>query len=181
MAGIFEFLFGEQGMQKLPTLSKEQKGLLSNLIQNLSGGGLGQGFDSSLNLLQQYLDPSSEAVDQFADPYMRQFEQQTIPGLAERFAGMGAMGGGLSSSGFGQALGAAGGNLQSQLAALKAGLGQQAAGQLTNLYGQQQGQALGTPAFGYAKPQTGFIQQMGQAWGDSGFPGAGNAMAMFAA
>jgi hypothetical protein len=137
------------------------------------GGSLGQGYQGALGLQQQLMDPSSEAVQQFAEPYMRQFEQQTVPGLAERFAGLGAMGGGLSSSGVGQALGAAGGNLQAQLAALKAGLGQQAAQQLMGQYGGMLGSALGAQPFAYTKPQygagAGFMQQYAQA----GFPGAG--------
>jgi len=166
------FLFGQQGMQKIDTLNKDQQQFLSQLFQNLGGsGGLGQGYGESTDLLRQLMDPSSEAVAQFTDPYMRQFEQQTVPGLAERFAGMGAQGGGLSSSGFGQSLSAAGGNLQSQLAALKAGLGQQAAGQLMGQYGQMSQLGLGTPAFGYQKPQQGALPAMFSAWSGSGFPG----------
>jgi hypothetical protein len=128
---LFDRLWPKDQPGKLPTMTPQQENLLNRLTQMLGpGGSLGQGYQGALGLQQQLMDPSSEAVQQFAEPYMRQFEQQTVPGLAERFAGMGAMGGGLSSSGFGQALGAAGGNLQAQLAALKAGLGQQAAQQL---------------------------------------------------
>jgi hypothetical protein len=47
------------------------------------------------------------------------FEQRTIPGLAERFAGMG----GLKSSGFAGALGQAGSDLERQLAALRSQYG----------------------------------------------------------
>jgi len=122
------------------------------------------------------MDPSSQAVDQFAQPYMDQFNQQTIPQLSERFAGMGGgMGGGLSSSGFGQALGAAGGNLQTQLAALKAGLGQQAAQSLMGQYGQMSGQALGKSPFGYMHQQgtQGFLPQALSAYMQGGFQGMG--------
>lgn len=140
------FLFGEPGgAQKLPTMTPEMEKFYNQMLQQLSGGPGGGAYGQSVGLLKQYLDPSSEAVKQFTDPYMKEFEQVTVPGLAERFAGMGAMGGGLSSSGFGQSLSAAGGNLQSQLAALRAGLGQQAAQQLM---GQSQ-MALGQKPFGY--------------------------------
>lgn len=163
---------GGDKMKKIDTMTKEQKALLKNMMQMLGGGGqLGQGYQGALGLQQQLMDPSSEAVQQFADPYMKQFEQQTVPGLAERFAGMGAMGGGMSSSGFGQALGAAGGNLQSQLAALKAGLGQQAAGQLMQQYGQMAGMGLSAQPFGYAKPQQSGAQGFMQGWAGAGFPG----------
>lgn len=153
---------GSDKLKKVETLTGGQKGLLEGLINQLQGGGLGQGYGESTDLLRQLMDPNSEAVSQFTEPYMKQFQQETVPGLAERFAGMGAMGGGLSSSGFGQSLSAAGGNLQSQLAALKAGLGQQAAGQLMGQYGSMMGMGLGTPAFAYQqKGPSAFMGAMG--------------------
>lgn len=168
--------FGGQGqydkMKKFDTMSKEQKGLLNQLYQMLGmEGQLGQGYQGALGLQQQLMDPSSEAVQQFAQPYMDQFNQQTVPGLAERFAGMGGMGGGLSSSGFGQSLSAAGGNLQNQLAALKAGLGQQAAQSLMGQYGNMTGTALGTPTFGYQQPNPSGYGGFLQSWGQAGMPG----------
>lgn len=168
-----ETLFGS-GMKKVPTMTKEQEALLSQMMQMLDPQGqLGQGNQNALKYQQQLMDPSSEAVRQFSQPYMNEFEQQTVPGLAERFAGMGAMGGGLSSSGFGQSLGAAGGNLQAQLAQLKAGLGQQAAQSLMGQYGQMSGQALGAQPFGYAKPQQGLLPGFLQMWAQGGMPGIG--------
>lgn len=183
--GIFDAIFGSNKMKKVPTMTKEQQGLLNRLTQMLGPSGqLGQGYQGALGLQQQLMDPSSEAVQQFSQPYIDQFNQQTVPGLAERFAGMGAMGGGLSSSGFGQSLSSAGGNLQTQLAALKAGLGQNAAQSLMQQYGNVSGQALGAQPFGYQKPQQGFLPAFFQAWGQGGFPGmqgfggwGGNSMA----
>ncbi len=133
-------------------------------------GGVGQGFGESTDYLRQLINPNSEAVNQFSAPYQQQFEQQTVPGLAERFAGAGALGGGLSSSGFGQALSTAGGNLQTQLAALKASLGQQASGQLMGNYQGLSGLGLGTKPFGYqnTKGQQGLLGN----WAQGGFPGA---------
>ena len=171
------FLFGSPPeTNQLPTMNKGQQALLSQLLQLVGNqGSLGQGNQEGIGLQRQYLDPSSEAVDQFAQPYMNQFNQQTIPGLAERFAGMGALGGGLSSSGFGQSLSSAGGNLQTQLAALKAGLGQQAAQSLMGQYGNISGQALGKSPFGYVQqPGTqGFLPQALSAYMSGGFPGLG--------
>lgn len=163
---------GGDKMKKVPTMTKQQTQLLNQMMQMLGGGGqLGQGFGQAIDYQKQLMDPSSEAVQQFADPYMKQFEQQTVPGLAERFAGMGAMGGGMSSSGFGQALGAAGGNLQSQLAALKAGLGQQAAGQLMQQYGQMAGMGLGAQPFAYQQQGPSMAGSMLGGWAAGGFPG----------
>ena len=110
--------------------------------------------------LQQFLDPSSEAYQKFADPYMRQFEQQTVPQLAERFAGAGAMGGALSSSGFGQALSSAGANLQSELASMKTGLQRQAISDMMQQYQSMLGQGLGAQPFAYTKPTEGFLQNL---------------------
>lgn len=172
---LFDFIFGGDKMKKVPTLSKEQQGLFNQMLQMLSPNGqLGQGNQAALGLQNQYLDPSSEAVNQFTQPYMDQFNQQTVPGLAERFAGAGAMGGGLSSSGFGQSLSSAGGNLQNQLAQLKASLGRQAAQSLMNQYGQTSQQALNAQPFGYQQPQQGLLPGFLQSWGQQGFPGGSN-------
>jgi hypothetical protein len=83
--------------QQFPTLSPEQQGF-QNKILELLGGQLGEGQD----------------FESFSAPYKRQFQEQTIPGLSERFAGLG----GLSSSGFTQSLGQAGAGLNEQLASL---------------------------------------------------------------
>lgn len=165
---------GDDEMTKVPTMTREQKGLLSQLMKMLNPqGNLGQGQQGAINYQQQLMDPSSQAVDQFVQPYMNQFNQQTIPGLAERFAGMGAMGGGLSSSGFGQALSSAGGNLQSQLAALKAGLGQQAGQSLMNQYGNMAALGLGAQPFAYKQQAPSMLGGMMQGWAQGGFGGLG--------
>ena len=172
------FLGDPNSMNKISTMTKQQKSLLKQMMQMLGPqGGLGQGMQGGVDLQRQLMDPSSEAVNQFAQPYMDQFEQGTIPMLAERFAGMGGgMGGGLSSSGFGQALSSAGGNLQSQLAALKAGLGQQAAQSLMGQYGQQASQALGAQPFGYQQQGPSMTGGALQGWGQSGFGGGGQGL-----
>lgn len=168
---LLDKLWPKDKPSKLPTMNKEQQALLNRLTQMLGGGALGQGFGESVDYQRQLMDPNSAAVQQFTEPYMQQFEQQTVPGLAERFAGMGAMGGGLSSSGFGQSLSAAGSNLQSQLAALKAGLGQQAASQLMGQYGGMLGLGLGTPAFAYQQQAPSAFGGALQGWAQAGFPG----------
>lgn len=166
---LFDFLFG--GTEKMPTMDKNQKRMLSQIMNMLSPQGqLGQGYQGALGLQQQLMDPSSAATQQFMDPYMREFEQQTVPGLAERFAGAGAMGGGLSSSGFGQSLSMAGSDLQSKLAALKSQLGQQAAGNLMNQFSGMSGQALGAQPFMYSQ-KAGIVQPLLQGYGQAGMPG----------
>jgi hypothetical protein len=173
---LFSALFGGgDKMKKVPTMTKEQQRLLSQITNMLGGQGqLGQGYQGALGLQQQLMDPTSAAVQQFTEPYMQEFEQQTVPGLAERFAKAGGpMGGGLSSSGFGQALSTAGGNLQSQLAQLKSQLGQQAAGNLMQQFGGMSGQALSAKPFGYMDVGPGLFPSMMQNWAKGGFSGIG--------
>lgn len=119
-----------KGYNTVSTLNPQQQSAFSQLLAALQP--LGQ---SSASYYQNLLSGSPEAFSAFEAPYKRQFEEETIPGLSERFAGLGA----LSSSGFQQALGQAGAGLSENLAALRGGLQNQAAGQgmsgLQNLLG----------------------------------------------
>ena len=165
-------LFSDDSLKKIPTMTKEQKKLLSQQISQLmQGGQLGDAYTSALGQLQQLLDPSPEAMEAFTAPYMRQFEEQTVPGLAEKFAGAGATGGALSSSGFGQALGAAGAGLQENLANLKANLQQQAISGITGQYQNLLGTSLGAQPFGYQSPQGGFGTGLLSSYASQGFTG----------
>ena len=138
MPGFSDFLFGSSGgIKKKQIYTPQQMSFLNNLLSSLTqGGGEGGNF---LDYYNQLLGGGEQSdFERFAEPYRQEFQNQIIPQLAERFAGgygHGGMSGALSSSGFGQSLGAAGGQLQSQLAALYAGLRQHAAGQMTGLAG----------------------------------------------
>jgi hypothetical protein len=185
MAKFSNLLWGTPDkLQKLPTMSPEQQQLFNNLLQMIGGGGqLGQGYGQAMGGLQDYLDTSSQAYEKFADPYMRQFEQQTVPQLAERFAGTSPMGGGaLSSSGFGQALSAASGNLQSELASMKTGLQRQAINDMMQQYQSMLGMGLGTQPFAYTyQPGSpGIVGGMAQSYGKAGFPGIGQGFSWLA-
>jgi hypothetical protein len=163
---IRNFLFGEDARaDKLPTMTRSQNQFLNQILSQLKGGGLGQGYEQGLGLLQDYLNPQSDLYKNFEAPYLQQFEQQTLPGLAERFAGMGAMGQGLSSSGFGQALGAAGSNLQTQLASLKSGMQRQSIGDILGQYNTQASLGLGQQPFAYMQTPAspGFLPQLAAA------------------
>lgn len=163
---------GSNRMQRVKTLSKAQQGILNQLVQMINPeGSVGSGYGEATALQRQLMNPSSQAVQQFTQPYMDQFQNQIIPQLAERFAGKGALGGGLSSSGFAQALGTAGSQLQNQLAALKAGLGQNAAQSLMSQYGNLAGTALSAQPFGYARPQQNAAQGFAQGYMQAGMPG----------
>jgi len=145
------FLFGsEEKLKKVSNLNKGQGQFLNQLIKMLQGmSGEGGGYGQAMGLLQDYLNPQSDVYQNFEKPYLRQFNEQTIPGLAERFAGMGAQGGALSSSGFGQALGSAGAGLQENLAQMKTGMQRSAAGDIMGQFNQLAGLGLGTQPFSY--------------------------------
>ncbi len=162
-------------MNKVPTMSKDQQRMLDQIMKMLNPqGGIGKGQNAAIQYQRDLMNPNSEAVKQFTAPYMEQFNQQTVPGLAEKFAGFGGMGGGLSSSGFGQSLSSAGSNLQTQLAALKAGLGQNAAQTLMQQYTNLAGVGMGAQPFGYQQQAPGMTGGVLQGWAQSGFAGLGN-------
>lgn len=150
MSSIWDFLFGKKGKtEQLPAISPEQQQLLNQLLGGLSGP-----MGAGLGNLQQILSGDPEAFKAFEAPARTAFEQQTVPGIAERFSGAGAQ----SSSAFGQTLGQAGANLEEQLSAQRAGLQSQALGQLSGLLGQ----GLGAKPFGYQQTpgSQGFIGGM---------------------
>ena len=161
MADFTDFLFGSKG--KMKPFNKQSLQKLMELIQG--GGGLNQSplYGAGSDFLQSILSGSPEAFAAFEKPYMEQFEQQIVPGIAEGFAGMGTGGGASSSSALQQTLAQAGKGLSTNLAALKSGLQMQAAPQAL-AYSQQPIQnllqALGLiPGQYYEKPgQGGFLQ-----------------------
>jgi hypothetical protein len=158
-----------QGYKSISTLGKGQQGLLQQLLSSLQGqsGNIQQSplFQQGGNFLQQLLSGSPEAFKSFEAPAMRQFNEQIIPGIAERFSGLGA--GSQSSSAFQQALGQAGAGLSEQLQALRSGLQFGAIPQALG-YAQQpisnfQGMAglgLGTQSKGFMPKQQPFWQQL---------------------
>jgi hypothetical protein len=172
-ASILPNLFGHKSstwsgskpkLKKYETLSKEQKSLQKDILKHphvsLPKASKDPSYQAGQSYLQSILSQDPEMMKQFEAPYMRQFQEETIPQLAERFT---ALGGGQNSSAFQQALGQAGASLSERLAALRSGLGLQASqqalgyaqlpfeqaykGGALDLSRMQLG--LGTPAFGY--------------------------------
>jgi hypothetical protein len=114
-----------------------------------------QGLDWLVNQGQQNADFGG-----IEDRYRKQFNEQTIPSLAERFTGMGS--GAQESSAFQSSLGRAGSDLESQLAALR------------SQYGLQQMQTGLRPQYevGMEAAKPGFLQGAFRgAMGGSGGPG----------
>ncbi len=124
-AGLGSLFGGGRGdkTQQLPNLSPEQQQFLSQLFESLNIGDLDLGNDplykQGASQLQQLLGGDTSLIEQ---PLMDQFQNEILPGIAQRFGALGAQ----SSSGYQNALASAGGNLTSQLGALRYGAKQSA-------------------------------------------------------
>jgi hypothetical protein len=158
-----------KGYSSFNTGTKQQSNFLQQLLSQLTGqsSDIGQNplFQQGSNYLQQLLSGSPESSAAFEAPAMRQFNEQIIPGIAERFSGLGA--GAQSSSAFQQALGQAGAGLSENLQALRSGLQMQGAQQglqyaqqpISNLQGFGS-LGLGTQTKGFMPKQQPFWQQL---------------------
>lgn len=123
---IGELMMGQPGrIEAMPSYSPEQQQLLGGLV-----GGLGAPTQSALQNLQSMLSGDASAYEK---PAMRQFHQQIVPGIMERFSGLGA--GSQQSSAMGQMLGQAGAGLDERLAMQRAGLQERGASQLQSFLG----------------------------------------------
>lgn len=167
------FLFGRKDkLKRLPTMAPFQEQALQGLFQNPIQQSPVYGAGSSY--IQQLLNGSPEAFQNFESPYLQQFEQQIIPKIAERFAGAGTGSGGLNSSALFNSLAQAGRGLQTDLAGLRSGLQMQAA-QMALPYAQQPYSnalsAIQVPPYGYSY-QPGTPGLLGSALGGIG-QGAG--------
>lgn len=109
-----------KGFRSVSTLNPQQANILSQILQGAQGQNLNVGqspiFQSGSSFLQNLFTPNSQTLSALEAPLMRQFQQEILPSVAERFAGVGA----LSSSGFQNALSQASTDLATNLGALRA-------------------------------------------------------------
>jgi hypothetical protein len=154
------FMGTPESFEQKSTLSPEQQDLFKQLIAAIQGQGAGGAFGDSADYYRDLLSDNSQNFNAFAAPEQRRFNEQTIPGLAEQFAGMGS--GALSSSGFRNAAVNAGTDLSERLGAIRAQLRQQGAAGLAGL-GQQ---GLGQYTQNIHRPrQPGFLENVGEGIG----------------
>ena len=112
-------------------LGPEQEPLKNQLINSTMKRGAGGAFGQSADYWRNLISDNSADFNSFTRPEMRRYQEQTIPDLAEQFAGMGS--GGMSSSGFRNAAVGAGTDLSERLGAIRAQLRQSAAQSLFGL------------------------------------------------
>lgn len=187
---LLEMLFGSPGKQG-STYNKGQLSFLDRLkddLRSMKGGAQditqNQNYQSGQNWLQSlFSDP--DFFKSFEAPLMRQFEENTIPDLANRFAGMGS-GGSMGSTAFRNQANREAGNLHTNIAALRGGLQQQGVNQSLNYaqqpfqnYLQLMNQALTPTQNTYSQPTGGLLgpavssfigglgSGYGQKWGES--------------
>jgi hypothetical protein len=164
---LWDFLFGSKDkLKKESILTSQQQNALQSILgqfnpeqANLMGNPL---YQSGSSYLQNLLQGGPGAFDQFEAPYLRQFNEEIAPALAERFTAGDAQ----RSSAFNNAFAKESSNLSQNLASLRGQLQQGAAGQALQ-YSQQPFQnqlalgqlGLGTQAYQpyIQKGQSGFI------------------------
>lgn len=124
---------GSNGEMK-STYNKGQQGGINDIMSMVKGM---QG-NADITQNPQYQQGNEWMMSMFNDPdffknveapAMRQFNEETIPGLANRFASMGS-GGSTGSTAFRNQLGREGSNLQTNLAAMRTGMQQNAIPQM---------------------------------------------------
>jgi len=136
---------GKKKSKRMSNFTPEQNQLLQQLIAEYSGGqSSNQGIQQSNEFLQKLVSQDPETLKQFEQPHLRQFNEQTVPGLAARFS---QDFGGTSGSGFQRTLANASTDLQERLAAMRSQLGMQAANSLYSRYAGLSSQILGARPF----------------------------------
>lgn len=121
--------YGKGALSLIDQIQQQVSGMRNqgNVTQN-------QNYQTGQDWLQSmFSDP--EFFNKFEAPIRRDYEENVIPDLANRFAGMGS-GGALGSTAFRNQLGREGSNLSTNLAALRGGMQQNAIPQL-QAYSQQ--------------------------------------------
>lgn len=158
----------DEEMDNISTLLPGQQKLLDQALAASQGQGAGGAFGESADFYRDLMSNDSQAVNAFAAPEIRKYNEDIVPGLSEQFAGMGA--GGLSSSGFRNAQVQGATDLSERLGAIRAALRMQGAQGLQSIgqvglgnYSNQMTTQQGTP---------GFMSQIA--------PAVGNAAAQFA-
>ncbi len=130
--------FGDKdSFQQLGTQNQNQQNYQNDIFGGLNGG---QSNIPGMEYLQSLFSDNPDAFKAFEAPMMRQFNEQTIPGIAERFSGMGA--GSRNSSAFNNSAAMAGSRLSENMGAQRAGLRSGAMNQLQGFGRMGMGQSF---------------------------------------
>ena len=150
---FMDFMFGKSSKTKTKNIfDPQQEKLLDQLL-----GALQSNLGSGVQNLQNILGGDEETFEAFQRPARRDFEQKTLPTIAERFTGLFGEGSQRSSA-FGQALGTAGRELEENLFSQRIGMQSDALSQLLSFLGP----ALSPRKHQYqTQRQPGFLENIG--------------------
>ncbi len=172
LSGVIGGLTGEKGKQGSTYNKNQLQGLdkVMEDVMNMRGQGQNditqnQGYQNGQNWINDLFNDQN-FFDKFEAPLQRQFQEQTIPELSNRFSSMGS-GGNANSTAFRNQLARESGNLHSNIAALRGGMQQQGvnqglqyAQQPVNNYMQMLQQALQPTQNTYQGPSQGWTGAM---------------------
>ena len=158
MSSLSQFAFGKPAQfSQRSTLGPEQRPLLQDLVRSVQGN-----FGDVGNYYRNLLSEQGGDFQALAAPQLRQFQQQTVPGLAAQFAGLGS--GATQSSGLRNSILQANTDLGERLAALRANLRSQGAQGLQGLASQGLGNFYQQT---YTPRSSGFFESAGQGLGQA--------------
>ncbi len=152
-----------------------QRNLLKQIMKNLNLGSFdfdkNKSYQAGLDFNRQMLDPNSQAYQNLEAPYRRQYQEETVPRIAEAFSAYDAQ----DSSAFRQSLGRSAEDLEMNIAGQKQSAMSNAAQSMLqysqapgNIYQSLINTALGSQSYGYQQvPGT-------QGWGPNLFGMASN-------
>ncbi len=171
LSGVLGQMNGEKGKGS-STYNKGQLGTLDDAVNSIKGMSGNQDITQNPQYQQGQDWLSSLFNDQdffnnFEAPLQRQFQEQTVPDLANRFASMGS-GGSTGSTAFRNQLGREGSNLSTNIAALRGGMQQQGVNQGLQ-YAQQPFQNYMQMLQGILSPQPNNVYQPPSAGGFGSF------------
>jgi hypothetical protein len=180
-------LTGNKG-EKSSAFDKQQQGGIHDILNSINGMRgeaqditQNQGYQQGQNWLNDLFNDEN-FFQNFEAPIQRQFSEQTIPELANRFGSMGS-GGSLGSTAFRNQANREAGNLSSNIAALRGGMQQQGVNQslqyaqqpfqnLMQMYQQALGQPINNqyqgPSAGIGALAAPFAQGASSYWGGQG-------------
>jgi hypothetical protein len=173
MPKLSEYLFGmPEKRETYSLLNQGQQGLQNNQFAALNQRGVGGAYGGVADQYRSMMSGGED--DSFINPLMQEYNQETIPGLAEQFAGMGS--GGMSSSGFRNAGLRAGADLQERIGALRAQLRMQGAQGMQGLAQQAMQPSQG---FLMSPRVPGVLEQFSGAFGGAAAQGIGRKLGGF--
>ena len=162
-----------KGGQYVDPLRKSQQQTIDKFLKGFPSHKLGfehKGlYKRGYGYLKDLYSDDPKAMEAFQKPYLRQFRQEVVPEITQRYSEFGE--GGLQSSGFQNALAQASQGLQENLASMRSGMQMQALPQSLNYlqgpvqsYYNKAALAMGGPGQNYipnAPQQPGFWSNVG--------------------